>query len=104
MDWQTAFNIVLTVLLALIGSGLGYVLTQIRNEFARIDKRIDELRQTQQASAKEARVDHVACQQSLPNIYVTRREYEATTEAIRADIQEIKTCVRDIYEILRNRP
>ena len=104
MDFQLLFNLAFSALLSVMGIGLGYVLNQIRSEFARIDKRIYELKKTHTVSARDSRQEHIACQQSLPNIYVTRREYEANNEAIRSDLAEIKTSIREIHEILRNRP
>lgn len=104
MEWQVLFNLAFSALLSVIGAGLGYVLTQIRQEFTRIDKRIDELRDSQVTSSREERTGRMSCQSSLPNTYVTRREYEASQETIRNDLSEIKASIRDIYEILRNSP
>jgi hypothetical protein len=104
MDWQTGFNALLTIAISVTGAGLGYILNQIKAEFARIDKRIDELKTSNEGAHKDFRVDHTTCQMQLPNSFVTRREYEANQAALRSSLDEIKSSIKDIYEILRQRP
>ena len=96
IDWQQAFNALLTLVVA----GLGY---WFRTEFARMNKRMDTHESRNADGHKELRCDHVSCQQALPGIYVTRRENEITQAAITATLAEIKSDVRNIFEILRER-
>lgn len=102
MDWQTLFNIATSIILSVTGGAMGYILSQFRREFDRIDKRIDEVKAAAVISARDSRTDHISCQKALPQLYVPRREYEANHASIKNDLGEIKSSIREIYEILRN--
>ena len=113
-NWQFFFNLAFATLLAVMGGGLGYILNQIKGEFARIlehntrefdriDRRIDELKQTQAQSAKDFRLDHNTCRAALPNEYVPRAELQAVITRIDQRMDLMTAMLTRIEERLNNK-
>jgi hypothetical protein len=94
IDWQSAFNAVLTIAGAAISLYLRSLYKWNEQDHKALRASIEDLRSNQQSNAKDFRVDHVTCQQSLPNIYVPRAEYNATIAFIREALSEIREEIR----------
>ena len=86
INWQEAFNALLTLTVA----GLGY---WFKTEFQRMNKRLDEMRITNEQAHKDLRTDHNECQKCLPDRYIPRAEYNTAIAGIRTDIADIKAAI-----------
>lgn len=100
IDFQFLFNTAAGLLFMLSGWMFRYILGQYRDEFSRINKRIDELRDSQVESARDARIDHNACKGSLPVQFVPRPEFEAILKRLDDRMSEMSMTLNKIDERL----
>jgi hypothetical protein len=97
INWQEAFNALLTMVVA----GLG---VWFKAEFSRIHKRIDEMRTSNEQAHKDMRVDHTTCQQCLPERFVPRAEFALAINNMTANLADVRAVVHRIEERLAHRP
>lgn len=102
VTWQTAFNGILTILLAVVGYFMNWVRKQVTEEFQRIDSRIDELKADHERSSRDARIDRTSCQAGLPEKFIPRREHETFVKSIDTSLAEIKAELRQLREVFVN--
>ena len=96
IDWQQAFNALLSISVA----GLIY---WMKTEGARMHKRIDELRDRHEQSARDFRIDHNTCRAALPNEYVPRAELQAVITRIDQRMDLMTAMLTRIEERINNK-